>query len=370
MEKEQNVPSEVEGTRHFERPTTERPPSAFNLSIMALFIGLLAGFGGYLLAQYIFPSNNVSYLNLVDSNKDIKINLEQPLTNVANKYQKSVAGVYRSVQAIIGVGQPLFSDSDFIGSAVVVTSDGWLMTTNQVLKNKEAKIILADKIYDIDEIREDQFTGAVFVKIDDNLLQPVNFQLTDNLSIGERLFTNVDLPNSLNHSFYATVLNNSYYVADKYLYSDEIDYYLQLEDTPRVLASPYFNMDGNLLGVSYSLGEEMVLLPAEYLKQAVKHLLNNTSRVELGLRYVDMENNSGFVRKGNLVYNPQTSPIVYNSSAFKAGLKAGDQIVSVNNDAISAGRTLTSIIQNYRQGDVVILKVLRNGLEQDMEVQL
>jgi S1-C subfamily serine protease len=129
-------------------------------------------------------------------------------------------------------------------------------------------------------------------------------------------------------------------------------------------------MDGSLVGLSYSLNQENILIPAEYLKQAVKHLLDNTERVGLGIRYLDMENNSGFIRKGNLIYHPSLRAVEYNSVGYTAGLKAGDQIVSVNNEIISSTNTLTSILQNYRIGDKVVFKILRNEVEQDIEVVL
>lgn len=357
--------------RHFERPTTNRPPVLFNITILALLVGFVAGFGGYLVARLILPIDSINYLNLSNGQREIKINIEQPLTSLANKYQKSVAGIYRPVQTNTLIGQPLFTEADFIGSAVVVTSDGWLMTTDQVTKNTQVTVVLGDKVYTPQEIKTDVFTRAVFIKIEESSLQPVNFQLTDNLEIGEKVFTNMDQANSLNHSFYTALLNNNHYEISKYLYSDELDYYLQISsDNLANFGDPYFNLEGALLGLSYQLEDETLLIPAEYLKQAVKHLLNGTARPVLGVRYVDMENNSGFMRRGNLIYHPTLPVVDYQSPAAAVKLKVGDQIVAVNNDLISATHTLTSIIQNYRQGDTVVIKILRDEIEQDLAIQL
>ena len=197
--------------------------------------------------------------------------------------------------------------------------------------------------------------------------------MTDDIKVGERLFTNVDLARSLDHVFYTNFLINTHYVTDQYLSSDQVDYYLQIDNKltdVNLLAAPYFNINGDLVGVVYDYDGQVVLLPAEYLKQAVKHLLAGTERFSLGVRYVDMENNSGFIRKGNLIYHPTLKAIAINSSALDAGLKTGDQVVAVNNDVISADRTLTSILQNYRSGDKIIMKILRNDIERDLEIKL
>ena len=362
-----------ERQKHFARPTTERPPSLFNLTIWTIVIGILAGFGGYLLAKNIWPVSDIAYLDFLDKENEIKITIEQPLTSLADKYQNSVAGVYKDVVTSPSIGQKFFDDNDFLGSAVVVTSDGWLMTTDQVIQDKTPQIILVDEIYDIQEIVFDEFTGAVFVKIEANFIQPIDFQLTDSLKTGERLFTSIDLPNSANHAFYTAFLANSHYVSDQYLYTDNVDYFIQISDglaNANIMSAPFFNTDGDLLGIIYEINQEKMLIPAEYLKQAIKHLLNDTSRPMLGVRYIDMENNSGFIRKGNLIFHPTLRAVAYNSVATAAGLKAGDQIVAVNNDIISDTQTLTSIIQDYRIGDTVILKIQRNGLEQDIEIEL
>lgn len=359
-----------EKVKHFERPTTNRPPSLFNLTFWAVFVGLVAGFGGYLAASYFLPSNPINYLNSANIPTDIKINLDQPLTNLAKKQAASVAGIYKPVQPIAALGQPIFSQADFLGSAVVVTSDGWLMSTNQVVKSNQDKVVLGDKIYDIVEIKEDKFSGAVFVKIDGNMLSPINFQFTDNVKVGEALFSNVDIPTNIDPAFYVSSVTSDRFALSKYLSTDSIDYYIKIADEKAGMGAPYFNTNGELLGLVYKSGEDSLLIPAEYLREAIKHLLNSTGRVMPGINYVDLENNSGFIKKGVLVYNPQLTAVVYNLPAFKAGIKSGDQIVAINNDIVSNTRSLTSILQNYRPGDTVVVKVLRDDQEMDIEMTL
>ncbi len=357
--------------KHFERPTTQRPPSMFNLTLWAIFVSLAAGFGGYLLANYILPSSSTNYFSVDNLGRNINVDIDQPMVDIGNQHQKSIAGVYKKVATATSIGQTIFSQEDFLGGAVVVTSDGWLMTTDQVASSENVSVVLGDKIYPVDDLAKDEFSGLVFLKIHENFLQPINFQLTEDLKIGEKLFTSADVPNSYDHSFASSYLSNIHYAPDKYLFTDLIDYYIKISDPAGTYASPYFNLKGDLVGLVYYNGDDQTLLiPAEYIKQSIKNLLNNTERPKFGVRYVDLDNNSGFESKGSLVYHPQLVAVAYNSPANKAGIKTNDQIVAVNNDAISGYRTLTSIMQNYRLGDKVIVKVLRDGEEQDIEVSL
>lgn len=358
-----------EKKEHFVRPTTERPPSLVSLTLLAVIFGLLAGFGGYLLGKWFIPSN-IAFLS---NQPDIKINLEQPLTSLANKYNTSIAGIYKNAKTIADLESPIFEQADYLGAAVAVTSDGWLMSTDQVLLNMQSKVVINDQVFDIEQIKKDNFSGAVFVKIKASNLPAVNFQLTEGVRIGEKIFTDQELASSLGHAFSTAILSNTHLTTSAYLSSDEIDYYYQLADfsTANVgLGAPYFNLKGELIGLSYQLDQQFVLLPADYLKQAVKHLLDNTTRPAWGISYIDLENNSGLEQKGNYVYSPVAGKAVLsNSPAQKAGLKSKDRIIAINNDEVTKDRTITAILQNYRLGDKIILKVVREGKEMDLEIK-
>jgi hypothetical protein len=361
-----------EREKHFERPTTHKPPSLFSLTILAGVVGLLMGAFGYVVVQFSDWSAS-PYFNYTElNNRTVKLEIDQPLVELSRKYQQSVAGVYRAVAAVDKLDAPLFSADDFLGSATVVTSDGWLMSTDQVIKNNTHVILLGDDVYPIEEIKKDDFLNVVFVKINANFLQPVGFPLTNALRVGERLLSNADTPQSSNHLYQADYLAHDHYVVDQFLSTDLVDYYLLLGNQEAVIAAaaPYFDTDGDVIGLFYQLDDKNVLLPAEYLKQSVKHLLSDTERVSLGLYYIDLENNNGFLRKGNMIHHTQLAPVVYNSLAARAGLRMYDQIVAVNSDVISANKTLTSILQNYRTGDKITLRILRNEVEQDIEIEL
>ena len=164
--------------KHFERPTTQRPQSLFSLTILAGVIGLLTGAVGYVVVQFSDWSPNASYLNSPELSRVIKFDIDQPMLELSRKYQQSVAGVYRQVAPISKLGNSLFTADDLLGSATVVTSDGWLMSTDQVIKNDTHVIILGDDVYEIEEIKRDDFLNVFFVKIEANFLQPIGFHLT------------------------------------------------------------------------------------------------------------------------------------------------------------------------------------------------
>jgi S1-C subfamily serine protease len=58
------------------------------------------------------------------------------------------------------------------------------------------------------------------------------------------------------------------------------------------------------------------------------------------------------------------------SAAERAGIRTGDQIVSVQGSAVSDQKTLLSVLGKMKPGDSVKIKVMREGKEQELEARL
>ena len=61
---------------------------------------------------------------------------------------------------------------------------------------------------------------------------------------------------------------------------------------------------------------------------------------------------------------------VKGQNAKDAGLKKGDQVVSINNDNVSTSEELISAIQGHRIGDTVKLGIIRDGNKLSVSLKL
>ena len=61
---------------------------------------------------------------------------------------------------------------------------------------------------------------------------------------------------------------------------------------------------------------------------------------------------------------------VNGSNAKAAGLKKGDQIISVDNEKVSTAEGVISAIQSHRIGETVKLGIIRDGKEMTISVKL
>jgi putative serine protease PepD len=68
--------------------------------------------------------------------------------------------------------------------------------------------------------------------------------------------------------------------------------------------------------------------------------------------------------------NGSGNPVVSSSPAAKAGLKSGDILTKINDEAIGTQGSLASILGEYRPGDKVTITYLRDSKEQTTSVTL
>jgi len=119
-------------------------------------------------------------------------------------------------------------------------------------------------------------------------------------------------------------------------------------------------------------------IPINQARRAIESV-RRTGRIiapYLGVRYLNI--NSDLAKKeklpvenGALVRGSEDGPaIAPNSPAAKAGLQAEDIIIEVNGQKITPEHSLSFFIQKYNVGDVITLKILRNGKEMEIKVKL
>jgi len=134
---------------------------------------------------------------------------------------------------------------------------------------------------------------------------------------------------------------------------------------------PLLNLKGEVIGINVAMasGAQNIgfSLPINSVKKAIESV-KNTGRIitaYLGVRYTAAS--SG----GALVQGNKSSPaVIPNSPASKAGIKAGDVIVAINNEQVTQDKTLGLLLQKYNVGETITLKILRAGKEMEIKVTI
>jgi len=360
--------------QHFIRPTSLRPPSLVSVIIVSALVGLATGAAGFSMLKVWYPNDYTADGVLVGRNT-VTIKTEQSLVAAVSALEDQVFGVYQSDAGATGVLSQWRSDKDYLTSAVPVTSDGWLMLPNGSSVSTPLEVVMNQKIYPVTDHYTDSLTGLVFIKILATNLHPIQFASADQIKVGSTLVYQ-QLTVGGRPLFNRTLVTNDNEIDTttkntQVHTTDTMDSWLSLSDNS-LRTDIAFTPDGKVAGVVYAPGK---LMKNRFVQVAVDKLLNRTPYVSLGFSYVDLyrlpvASATDKVAVGVLVYNAQRPAVLAGSKAQKAGLRSGDIIISLGGEVIGYQTSLMELLVNKKPGDTVLVKIMRNGQEQELTIAL
>jgi S1-C subfamily serine protease len=393
------------------RPEMEKPfiqKRGFGLGkmLLILIMALAAGFAAGVVQDNVFdnvylagggqlqPSANVGEQEpgILDLNFLIQNQNNASYDKVFSEIKMQIAGFY-SRRSSGGILDSILLEKDFLGSGVIVTSDGWILTHKSVIDGEDYVIVTSDKKI-LEPVKEvvDTFSGTVLVKVNAENLSPVRFADIDALTPTTPLLaTRYSAQNHGSDIVKTAIQKFSYHDqskgADFLLTTEKIDHYLKVvEDFDNVYnGAALLNQDNQVAGLLFNSGRSFINLavPAYYLKSVTDNFLVNSQEIirgSLGAYYVDLSESVGLPAtvtesrfNGAVLLGDSVRDILAvakGSVAESAGLKAGDIVIRVNNEDVDERNSLTRLIQDYTPGQTLKLKVIRAGEEMEVEVVL
>ena len=335
-------------------------------------------------------------------------NQEEAVINVADKASNSVVSIVVSQHLsdlenlrndpflrYFGVQQNDSTNSDELqqvaaGTGFIISNDGMIITNRHVVDEEKAEytvVLNNGEKYTAEVLAKDTLLDIAFLKIEASELTPLSFGDSSNIKVGQ---TVVAIGNALGE-FSNTVssgivsgLGRNITATDQFGGSAE-----QLYDVIQTDASinsgnsggPLLDLSGNVVGVNVAVASDANGIGFAIPSNVVVDLLNrlNTDgeivRPKLGVRFrmIDenvKKNNNLTVDAGALIIQGSSTndpAIVPDSAAEKAGLKEGDIILEVNGEKLTENKPLNVVIQEFKVGDKITLKVLRD--DQEIEVK-
>ncbi len=357
--------------QHFERPTSSKQEIPLLRKTMTVllfvFIAIISGAVGAAVVTTLFPK--VIYTNVA---------APVPSTQSSDKRLVALAGEIGKRGATIIARRPrpgmptgLIDPADFVSSAVIVTSDGWLMAP--LFEREGGVVVIGSDFYAVGQIVVDNFTKATFVKINARNLDPVAFSraLPDLGQSAISYDTNASGMQRLQQVLvsqprYLPVRNAN----DLVLASNQLDEFIQLHNDAPPQSNPfYFSFAGQLIGMAASVNGETVLIPARQLKVSLEQLLKGEKVIDLGIFYFD-RSLSGAGQQGIVLYHPTRRAVLPGSLASRAGLRVGDVILAINGETINSRNSFSSLWRSKANDETIRLTILRGVEEIVLEVKL
>ena len=266
-----------------------------------------------------------------------------------------------------------------LGSGVIVSQDGYILTNNHVVKDvDEIKVILQDKREFTGKIvGTDPQTDLAIVKIKASGLPSIKMGDSNQLRVGEIIIAvgnPFGLGNTITMGIVSAVGRSHVGIAD---YEDFIQ--TDAAINPGNSGGALVNIHGELVGINTAIfstsGGNVGIgfaIPSSMAQSVMESIIKHGKVVRgwLGVSIQDLtpELSKHFEikqAKGTLI-----ADVVKDSPAEKAGLKRGDLIIALNGEAVDDATSLRNVVAATLPGKTVHLKIIRDGKEKTMEVKL
>lgn len=277
------------------------------------------------------------------------------------------------------------------GSGFFVSTDGYVATNRHVVEDSEAEysVILNDgRKLKAEVLARDPFQDIAILKVEISDSPFLVIGNSNNLRVGQSVIAignalgefqntvSVGVISGLRRTIVATGAISGPEVLQEVIQTDAAI-------NPGNSGGPLLNLEGHVIGLDVAMaqGAENVgfALPINLVKKDLEDVkeFGKVRYAFLGIRYVGInpqikEEKGLSVDYGALIITGSEgeSAVVAGSPADKAGIKEGDIILDFGGVRIDKENSLSKIIRGYQVGDKIVLKILREGKEFTVEVEL
>ena len=275
----------------------------------------------------------------------------------------------------------IYLDEDALGLGFILTSDGWIVTHQNVVPTAQKKYLVTierNKNFLVEKIITDSSTGIVFLKIKTEGLPVTRLNSRAEINLGQQVLV-FGSSGGLLITEINQIENQKVKKADDLVRSsDKLETRILLSQNfeRQFLGSPVFGLDKGAVGLVVGQpGSGIEVLPSHFITPLISQVLKGEkiSHPFLGIDYLDLSQAIGLTdprfkefERGALVYGPPLK----GSPAEKAGIKNGDIIIKVDNQIINETNSLTDLIQTRQPGDEIEITFVREGTEKTVKVKL
>ena len=269
------------------------------------------------------------------------------------------------------------------GSGVIISSDGYILTCDHVVSGaSNITVTIGDKDYTATVVGEDSTSDIAVIKVDADGLTPAIVGDSDKLAVGDNVLA---VGNPLGElggtvtSGIVSALNRSVSIQSSSSVNTMSLIQMDASVSPGNSGGGLFNMNGELIGIvnaksSSSDAEGLgFAIPINDAIKVAQDLLENgyvTGRPYMGITYLAVTDAQTAAQLGVNAYGIYVVDVVSGGPADKAGLKAGDRIVSIDNTEVAQKTDLGTLMQEHSAGDTLSITIARDGQMQTVSLTL
>jgi serine protease Do len=266
-----------------------------------------------------------------------------------------------------------------LGSGVVITKDGYILTNNHVVDGaEEVKVALQDgREFTAKVIGRDPKSDVAVVKIDAKDLPTIPIADSDKVEVGDVVLA-IGNPFGIGQTVTTGIVS-----ATGRGGAIGLDYedFIQTDAAinPGNSGGALVDSEGRLIGINTAIlsrsgGNQGIgfAIPSDLARDVAQSLVRDghVTRGYLGVMIQDV--NPALAKEFKLKDNTGAlvGDVTEKSPAEKAGLKEGDVIIEFNGKKVTDSRHLKLEVARTQPGESVPLKVLRDGTTKDLQIAI
>ena len=265
-----------------------------------------------------------------------------------------------------------------LGSGVIISSDGYIVTNNHVVANADEITVTLpgdDKEYKAKVIGKDALTDIAVIKIDKKGLPAIKIADSSKIKPGDVVFA-IGNPFGIGETVTQGIVSatNRHNVG-----INTYENFIQTDAAinPGNSGGALVDSRGALIGINSAIitrsgGNNGIgfAIPSNMMKEVVSKLVAK-GKIERGYLGVMIEDLKGDIKK---VYDHKYGAVIVDvtkdSAAAKAGLKRGDLIIAVDGKKIEDSNDLKTVIGSYPPGKEVTITYERDHKVYTTKVKL
>lgn len=361
-------------------------------------LGCLGGFGAFFTANTLFYETPKAYVVEKENGKPPvqHVNFDENAVSAPADFTQAAES---SIHSVVHIGSTFKNESPYIndpiynyffrnapreqmatGSGVIISEDGYIVTNNHVI-DKASKIEVTlnnKKTYTAKLVGTDPGTDLAVLKIEEKNLPAIILGNSDDVLIGEWVLA-VGNPFNLTSTVTAGIVSaksrNINILAGK---ASEnvfpIESFIQTDAAvnPGNSGGALVNTKGELVGINTAIASNTgsysgysFAVPVNLVKKVTADLMQHgtVQRAFLGVNIREMDQtlaNELNIDQTNGVY---VAGVVEGGAAADAEIKTGDIIVGIEGNDINTSPELLEHIGQYRPGEKVNIRLIRDGEE-------
>jgi len=265
-----------------------------------------------------------------------------------------------------------------LGSGFIISEDGYILTNRHVVSGAGQIVVkLNDRRQLVAKVvGEDQYSDLAVLKVDAKDLPTVKIGDPDKLDVGSWVVA-IGSPFGFETSVTAGIVS----AKQRNLASDQYVPFLQTDVAinPGNSGGPLFDLAGEVVGINSQIYSQTggyqgvsFAIPID-IAMDVAHQLRESGSVTRGWLGVQIQDIDRELAQSFKLKRPEgalVARVMPDSPAEKAGIQAGDVILSFNDEEVDSAAALPPLVGTVAPGESATVTVLREGDREQIDVDI